>query len=345
MIRAGKTRDVAGFVLLGGRLATNECRVNRQKGLCEVRRRVRCVMTSSGEATKVEHAVGGHTPVLVKEVLEHFQDNNLRTFVDCTIGAGGHARAILGAHQEIERYIGIDKDCVALDLARELGPPVEVVRGDFKNVKRLVGGIEGFDGADGVLMDVGVSSMQVDDGSRGFSFMRCGPLDMRMSSRGLSAADLVNGAEEVELAKIIYEYGEERQSRRIARAIVEARRERRIQTTDELVEVILRVKKWRKKGFHPATLVFQALRIAVNGELEALEQGLEQGVQMLKSGGRLGVICFHSLEDRIAKRSLREMASREEVRIVTKRPIMASEEESGSNARSRSAKLRVVEKL
>lgn len=282
-----------------------------------------------------------HKPVLVREVLEVFAEKKLRTFFDGTLGAGGHAKALLEAHPEIERYIGCDRDPRAHELAGKVLAPwegkVEFVRGSYaEKVEEVEGCLDGF------LIDIGISSMQVDERERGFSFMGDAPLDMRMDPEGdLTAEGIVNRYSEAELARIFYEYGEERRSRQVAKAIVEARRKRRIRTTGELVEIIKPVAT--RGRLHPATLVFQALRIVVNDELGQLERGLNTAIGKLCSGGRLAAISFHSLEDRIVKNCLRE--KRDVLKVLTKKPIVPSAEEIRSNSRSRSSKLRAAEAL
>jgi 16S rRNA (cytosine1402-N4)-methyltransferase len=281
-----------------------------------------------------------HIPVLMAEVLEVFAKRDIRVFFDGTLGAGGHARAILEAHPEIERYIACDRDPLAHELAAvNLAPwleKVEFVQGSFaERVAEVDVCLDGF------LIDVGVSSMQIDSQERGFSFKGDAPLDMRMDPGAkLTAEYIVNRYPEVELARIIFEYGEERRSRQVAKAIVEARKKRAIQSTSELVEI---VKPVATKGrLHPATLVFQALRIAVNDELTQLEKGLKRAIDKMCSGGRLAVISFHSLEDRIVKNSFRD--AKESITILTKKPIGPSLEEIKRNARARSSKLRAGEK-
>ncbi len=282
-----------------------------------------------------------HVPVLMREVLEIFAGKNLRVFFDGTLGAGGHAQAILEAHPEIERYIGCDRDPRAHELAgKKLAPwgkKVEWVRGGFaEKIAEVEGCIDGF------LIDIGVSSMQLDERERGFSFMGDAPLDMRMDPEGdLTAETIVNRYPEVELARIFFEYGEERRSRQVAKAIVEARRKRRIRTTGELVEIIKPVAT--RGRLHPATLVFQALRIAVNDELGQLERGLKAAIVKMCPGGRVAVISFHSLEDRIVKNVLRDAKDR--LKVLTKKPIGPSAEEMRANPRSRSSKLRAGEVL
>jgi 16S rRNA (cytosine1402-N4)-methyltransferase len=277
----------------------------------------------------------------MREVLEVFTGQHLRIFFDGTLGAGGHARAILEAHPEIERYIGCDRDPRAHELAGKALEPwrekVEFVRGSYADkIEEVAGCIDGF------LIDIGVSSMQLDERERGFSFLGDAPLDMRMDPEGaLTAEQIVNRYSEAELARIIFEYGEERRSRQVAKAIVEARRKRRIRTTGELVEIIKPVATRGK--LHPATLTFQALRIAVNDELGQLERGLKRAIEHLSAGGRIAAISFHSLEDRIVKNVLRD--AKGQVQILTKKPIGPSAEEMRANPRSRSSKLRAAERL
>lgn len=282
-----------------------------------------------------------HIPVLMREVLEMFADKKLQVFFDGTLGAGGHAKAILNAHPELKKYIGCDRDPRAHALASEAlkpwGEKVEFIYGSYaEKIAEVDGSIDGF------LIDIGVSSMQLDENERGFSFMGDAPLDMRMDPEGeLSAQIVVNRYPEKELARIFFEYGEERRSRQLAKAIVEARRKRAIRTTGELVEII---KPHATKGkLHPATLVFQALRIEVNDELGQLERGLKRAMEKVAPGGRIAVITFHSLEDRIVKNIFRD--AKDKVKIITKKPIGPSEEEMRQNRRSRSAKLRSVEIL
>lgn len=282
-----------------------------------------------------------HVPVLMREVLEVFAEKKLSVFFDGTLGAGGHAKAILEAHPEIERYIACDRDPRAHELAAVTLAPwrekVEFVRGSYADeVGRVEGCIDGF------LIDIGVSSMQLDERERGFSFMGDAPLDMRMDPEGkLTAEMIVNRYSEKELARIFHEYGEERRSRPVAKAIVEARKKRRIRTTAELVEIIRPVAT--KGKLHFATLVFQALRIVVNDELGQLERGIGAAIKKLCPGGRIAVISFHSLEDRIVKNQLRD--AKGILKVLTKKPIGPSEEEMRTNPRSRSSKLRAGEAL
>lgn len=305
-----------------------------------------------------------HISVLMDEVLESFAKSKLALFVDGTLGAGGHAEAILASHPEIERFIGIDQDPDAIAIAaKRLAPwsqKVEIVRGNFAEIDTILQSRK-IAGIDGMLLDLGVSSMQLDQKEKGFSFMKEGPLDMRMDPDGpLSARDVVNTFPEEELGRIFKVYGEEKRWRQAARAIVLARKEKELATTKDLTDALESVLRREKKGINPSTLVFQALRIFVNRELERIEEALPKIIQSLNPGGRLAVISFHSLEDRIVKNALRYAASDKEetrgigglflskepqVQLVTRKPVAASREECEKNPRSRSAKLRVAEKL
>lgn len=306
-----------------------------------------------------------HASVLLHEILEFFHEKQLHTFVDATLGAGGHSEAILKAHPEIEMLIGIDQDPVARQIANKRLAPwvskVKIVTGNFSELGKHLSAL-GIQTVDGIIFDLGVSSMQFDIPEKGFSFMRDGPLDMRMDpSNELTAAVIVNTYSEAELSRIFRDYGEEKRWRAAAHAIAEARKHKYISTTFELAEalsVALRPHPF-KKGIHPLTLVFQALRIAVNGELEALEKTIPVAIDYLAPGGRLGVISFHSLEDRIVKNAMRFAASDKMntsgigglfldkepiVDVLTKKPVSPTTEEIELNPRSRSAKLRVIEK-
>ena len=285
-----------------------------------------------------------HKPVLLSEVLKIFEGVQLKVFFEGTVGAGGHGAAILEAHPEIERYLACDRDPAAHQLAgANLAPwenKVEWIRGPFADLEEYLDAKK-IREIDGFLIDVGVSSMQLDSKERGFSFQGDAPLDMRMDPESdLTAERIVNEMPEKELARIFFEYGEERRSRQVARAIVEARRKRRIRTTGELVAIVKPVTIWGK--LHPATLVFQGLRIAVNDELGQLKRGLDAAIKRTGAGGRIAAISFHSLEDRIVKNSFRDAKDRLE--ILTKKPIGPTIEEIKENPRSRSAKLRAAEK-
>ncbi len=260
------------------------------------------------------------------------------------MGAGGHAKEILQAHPEIEMYFACDRDPKALALAQKnlalWEKKIRFVHGPFAELESYLDEAK-VATIDGFLLDVGVSSMQFDEGERGFSFRMDAPLDMRMDPNGhLTAEMIVNEFPEEKLANIFYEYGEEFRSRAAARVIVEKRRKRRIQTTQELVDIVGPV--LRKGKIHPATKIFQALRIAVNDELDQLKQGLKAGIKRLSLEGRLAVISFHSLEDRIVKWGLKES---ENLEILTKKPLTATREEMRKNPRSRSAKLRGAQRV
>ncbi len=271
----------------------------------------------------------------MREVVELLADRSL--VLDLTLGAGGHAEALLAAG--VARVIGLDRDpdAIALATARlaRFGDRFEARLGRFSDVPAA-------DRTDGVLYDLGVSSMQLDRPERGFSYRGDGPLDMRMDpSEATSAVDLVNGTAEEELADVLFRYGEERRSRRVAAAIVRARSREPIATTDQLARIVASALGARRGGPHPARRTFQALRIAVNRELEELAVSLPRAVDLLAPGGRVVVISYHSLEDRIAKRFLLE---REDLEILTKKPRTPSNAERSRNPRARAAKLRAAER-
>lgn len=304
-----------------------------------------------------------HTSVLLEETLAFFRKQNLRYFIDGTLGAGGHSEAILKEHPEIERLIGIDQDPIAQKIAQERLLPwkgrIHYVQQNFSHLKKILNSLS-IPGVDGILLDLGVSSMQFDQPEKGFSFMRDGPLDMRMDPFSeLTAAEIVNTWGEDRLGRIFRDYGEEKRWRAAAKAIVTARSQAPIRTTLQLGTVLKAVLTSRKKEINPLTLIFQALRIAVNSELEVLQEVLPESIELLNPGGKLAVISFHSLEDRIVKNVMRFAASDKVdtsgigglfldkeplVDILTRKPVVASEEEIRENPRSRSAKLRVVEK-
>jgi 16S rRNA (cytosine1402-N4)-methyltransferase len=284
---------------------------------------------------------------MVAEVLEHLDPSRGGLFVDCTLGLGGHARAILDAGAS--KVIGIDRDRDALAHASEAlkgyGSRIEFVHGDYRGVSDLLDA-RGVSAVDGVFADLGVSSMQLDAPGRGFSFRRDEPLDMRMdTSSGPTASDLLAEVDERALADVIVEFGEERFARRVARSIVDARRTGRIDTTGRLADVVRRAIP--RKGYtriDPATRTFQAIRIWVNRELEGLDGFLARAAERLGPGGRLVVITFHSLEDRIVKHTLRSLQTAGAIVIRTKRPIVPTEAEVERNPRARSAKLRAASK-
>jgi 16S rRNA (cytosine1402-N4)-methyltransferase len=280
---------------------------------------------------------GSHQPVMVEEVVRMLGDAEV--VVDMTLGAGGHAAALLRAG--VRQVVGVDRDASALELARaqlgDLAERVRFVRARFSEVDEDVVGTE----ADGVLFDLGVSSMQLDDAERGFSFRRDARLDMRMAGEAddePSARDLVNELPEGELADLLYRYGDERRSRRIAAAIV---RNRPIETTDQLTGIIVSAVGRRPGGPHPARRSFQALRIAVNRELEELTASLPHAAGLLAPGGRVVAISYHSLEDGIVKRGFRDDPT---LQVLTRKPLTASDVERAANPRARSAKLRAAEK-
>lgn len=290
-----------------------------------------------------------HEPVMVTEVLELMQPSRGGLFVDCTTGLGGHARAVLEAGAT--RLIGLDRDLSALAIAREalrpFGDRVELVHADYRELDRILDE-RAIEGAAGILADLGVSSMQFDAEGRGFSFRRDEPLDMRMDqSRGPSVADLLRDVDETELADVIYRFGEERASRRVARGIVNARRESPIDTTGRLAAIVRRaVPHHGHQRIDPATRTFQALRIWVNRELDGLDGFLAAAARRLLANARLAVITFHSLEDRIVKHTFRAMEKAGDgLRILTKRPLVAADQEVARNPRARSAKLRAIERF
>jgi 16S rRNA (cytosine1402-N4)-methyltransferase len=295
----------------------------------------------------------GHVPVLVEEVLAGLQCKTGGIYVDCTIGQGGLAARILDAAGPDGMLIGIDRDEEALAMTRErlkrFTKQLRLVHGNFRDIKRHIQTF-GLSSVDGIVFDLGVSSVQLNDANRGFSFMAEGPLDMRMDRSGeTTAAQLLERLSEVELSNIIFQYGEERYARRIARSIARARELRPLRTTAELVSVIRSAVPgpYRHGRIHFATRTFQALRIAANGELDILAAAFRDAVDVLSPGGSLCIISFHSLEDRIAKHTLRELSKGPDavLLIKTKRPVVALESEVTSNPRSRSAKLRIAERL
>ena len=289
-----------------------------------------------------------HEPVLLVETVTLLDPARGGLFVDCTVGLGGHSRALLEAGAD--RVIGLDRDVDALQHAAatlaSFGDRVELVHADYRELDRVLDE-RGIAAVDGTLADLGVSSMQLDTEGRGFSFRRDEPLDMRMDrTQGPTVADLIAGADEQELADVIFQYGEERFSRRIARALVMARSEQPVETTGQLAQVVRRAVPSRGyQRIDPATRTFQALRIWVNRELEGLQPFLNAAVRRLGAGARLAVISFHSLEDRIVKHAFRALQQGEAaLRILTKRPIAPGDEEVARNPRARSAKLRAIER-
>jgi 16S rRNA (cytosine1402-N4)-methyltransferase len=300
-----------------------------------------------------------HVPVLGREAVDMLAPREGGVYVDGTFGAGGYSRMILDVPGT--RLIGIDRDRTAIaggfDLVERSDGRLTLIEDRFSHLEQVCSA-EGFSTVDGIVMDVGVSSMQLDEADRGFSFRQDGPLDMRMGHDGPTAADVIARASESELADIIYIFGEERHSRAVARAIVASRKEAPITTTRSLADLVARVVRGKPGDIHPATRTFQALRIFVNEELDELQLALEAAERVLKAGGRLVVVSFHSLEDRIVKnflnargkasggsRHLPQVAQAEpSFRLLTKRPLVPTESEVAANPRARSAKLRAAER-
>ena len=302
-----------------------------------------------------------HLPVLVNEVLTGLAVQSGRDYMDCTVGEGGHTLSILRAALPDGRVLAIDSDAAALDIAcRRLVDHKQSLTFAHNSYANLdtVARDNGFAQVDGILMDLGLSSLQLEGSGRGFSFLKNEPLDMRYDcTKGTTAADLINNLPANELADLIWLFGEERNSRAIAKAIFD---NRPVCTSVELANIVSKFGRRRRSGLHPATQTFQALRIAVNGELETISEGLSAAITLLRPGGRLAVISYHSLEDRIVKDSLRSEAKeciclpeaitcicthKASVRLINRRVITPSEEERGRNPRSRSARLRIAERL
>ena len=294
-----------------------------------------------------------HVPVMVEEVCGLLSAHGPLAFVDVTVGTGGHAAAMMRAmdamHSKSARMLGLDRDAAALELARErlaeFGDRVVLRRADFGEIADAMREC-GFTGADAMLADLGMSSFALDDPARGFSFRLDGPLDMRMdTSQPVRAYDIVNEESEEELARIIYTYGEERASRRIAKLIADARRRRPIETTGELRAIVERALGAHRRGAaHPATRTFQALRIAVNREMESLAALLRDGPALLNPGGRMVVISYHSLEDRPVKERFRELVRAGGYIAIARKVIKPSAAETASNPRARSARVRCIER-
>ncbi|NHZ72273.1 MAG: 16S rRNA (cytosine(1402)-N(4))-methyltransferase RsmH [Aquificales bacterium] len=302
-----------------------------------------------------------HIPVLYREVLDYLKLRPNGAYIDGTLGAGGHTAGILEATAPDGRVLGFDKDPEAIGFAgaklERFGKRVTLVNQSYTEMPTTAPAL-GFDQVDGILLDLGLSSRQLDDGMRGFSFRYEAPLDMRFNqTQGTTAADLVNNLTEAELADIFWRYGEEKRGRKMARIIVA---NRPITTTSQLADLIAANAGQRRRRIHPATLVFQALRIAVNQELEAVETGIPAAINLLKPGGRIAVISFHSLEDRFVKRLFRQLSldcvcppeqlicicdTQAIIKRVSRKAIKASKAEIEANPRSRSARLRVAEKL
>ena len=306
-----------------------------------------------------------HVSVLLNECLEGLNIKENGIYVDGTLGGAGHSSEILKRLSKEGRLIGIDQDTDALKAAKErlkVYSNVTFVHSNFSNIENVLNNLN-IDGVDGILMDLGVSSYQLDEGERGFSYMKDAPLDMRMNRENdFSAYNVVNEYSEEDLYRIIRDYGEEKFAKRIASFIVENRQEKNIETTLELVEIIKNAipAKARREGPHPAKRTFQAIRIEVNSELSILNKTIEDGVEKLNKGGRMAIITFHSLEDRIVKNKFRDLAvscrcpkefpvcvcgEKAKVKVISRKAIEPTKEEVEINPRSRSAKLRVIEKL
>lgn len=303
-----------------------------------------------------------HIPVLYYETLDNLVVNPDGVYVDCTLGGGGHSEGILKRLSPKGVLISIDQDQQAIDYAKkrlEGYSNWKCFKNNFENIETVIY-MAGYDKVDGILMDIGVSSTQLDDAERGFSYRFDARLDMRMNtSAKISAYEVVNTYEEGALSKIFFEFGEERHARRIAKYICDSRKEKPIETTGDLVAIIKRAYPERAAK-HPAKKTFQAIRIEVNKELEVLENAVNKAVDCLKVGGRLGIITFHSLEDRMVKTMFKDFATdcicpprlpvcicnnKAKVKLVTKKPIIPSEDELDQNKRSRSSKLRVIERI
>jgi 16S rRNA (cytosine1402-N4)-methyltransferase len=314
-----------------------------------------------GEPPRAAGGPARHVPVLLEEVVASLALKEGGVYLDGTFGAGGYSRAILAVPNT--RLVALDRDPTAIaggaELAAEMGPRFTLVQTRFSQLDVALANL-GIDAVDGVTLDIGVSSMQLDEAMRGFSFRAEGPLDMRMENAGLSAADLVNEASDEHLADILYYYGEERFARKIARAIVADRKAKPFTSTRQLAELVARLVPHKPTEIHPATRTFQGLRIAVNDELGELVRALLAAERVLKPGGRLVVVSFHSLEDRIVKQFLAARSGRGQARsrllpgepepppatfeLIGKQPVSAGAEELNRNPRARSAKLRAAER-
>lgn len=294
-----------------------------------------------------------HRPVMCKEVLEFLDPKPGKVIIDCTVGCGGHAQALLEYLQPDGRLIGIDQDEESLSIAKErlknFNGTCTLTYGNFKNLVQILNDLR-VAKVDGLLFDLGLSSFQLESLERGFSFKQSGPLDMRMDKHNkISAYDLINNLHQEKIDQILKDYGQERWHSRIASAIVNERKRTPILSTTQLADIVMRAipRKFlmRHRKIHPATRTFQALRIAVNRELEVLEEALEEVIPYVAQSGRICIISFHSLEDRIAKNKFRKFSKSGILKIITKKPLTPSLEEISINPRSRSAKLRVAERI
>jgi 16S rRNA (cytosine1402-N4)-methyltransferase len=291
-----------------------------------------------------------HRPVLLEETIEYLQCQQDGIYIDGTIGRGGHTEVIFDKIENQGMVIGIDRDIEAIEAVKERFSGyknIKIVHGNYIDIQQILTDLK-IDKVNGMIFDLGVSSPQFDNPERGFSYRYEAPLDMRMNRKqSLTAGDIVNQYSQRELTRIIKEYGEERWASRIASFIVDFRTRKPLETTYDLVEVIKAAipASARRSGGHPARRTFQALRIATNNELEQLKELIQKAVPLLKSGGRICIISFHSLEDRIVKRSFRAMSNDNLIKLITKKPIMVSKKEIKANPRARSARLRVAEKF
>lgn len=292
-----------------------------------------------------------HIPVLSGEITDLLNLKPGSIVVDATLGLGGHSKIMAKKIGSCGVIIGIDKDVESIKIVsknlciKKPNSQLIVVHGSYVDIDTIVANY-GYKAVDAILFDLGLSSLQLDTATRGFSFQKNAPLDMRFdTTEPTTAADIVNGYPVKKLADLIWRFGQERQSRKIAKAIFDRRRQKRIETTDDLAQIISKAKGGRRGKIHPATLTFQALRIVVNQELLAIQTALPKAIKLLKSKGRLAVISYHSLEDRLVKHLFRDFAQNDQIALVVKKPIIASKEEIKNNPRARSAKLRVIEKI
>lgn len=290
-----------------------------------------------------------HIPVLKKEVLEYLDPKENENFIDCTVGHGGHAKSILERTSPAGKVLGIDSDSKQIEICRsqlkEFKERIILVSSSYTKIKEIVG--KNKFKADGVLLDLGMSSWHLENSERGFSFLKDEPLDMRYDAEAnnLTAEEIINSWSQKEIETILKGYGEERSAKEISQKIIEERKKRLIKTTFQLVEVIRKAVPFQHERIHFATKTFQALRIAVNGELDNLKEVLPKAVDVLEKNGRIVIISFHSLEDKIVKSFLKEKVKEGELKILTKKPIAPSFEEIKTNPRSRSAKLRAAIKI
>lgn len=291
-----------------------------------------------------------HLPVLLRETIEYLDPKAGETILDATAGGGGHAEEILKRISPGGRLIAVDRDPAAIERVKArlegVGGEVIYANDDFRNVDRILADA-GIAGVDGAVFDLGFSSYQVDEAEKGFSFLKEGPLDMRFDpAKGVSAREVVNRFSRDEIAGIIRDYGEERHARKVAAEICSSRKRKRIETTRDLADIVqAAIGGWyRRQRLHPAARTFQAIRIYVNDELGAAEEGVKKALDLLNPGGRICVISFHSLEDRVIKNVLRDASRAGKISLLTKKPLVPSEQEVAENPRSRSAKLRAGER-